>query len=496
MGFAGAAPNPGKMKRRARSSSPAQQRSEGDTSGAGQAATGAGGGGGASPGARRGRGGGGNSFAAKRRRKAREARARSGGGGGDARAAPAGAAAARSRDAGGSGGDSGSDGGAEVELSAVFGSDGTLYLLDKATNTVFSASERRGDGDLLRLGEWDAAKKQVVSPAGAAVPSTPAAASKTGSDRPAAGDAAPPAVSASPGAAAGSAAGDKASPAADEGSQAPAAAHPFEADPDDHCETAPEAYADIAPLLRALAPRLGRKDPSKLRIYDPYYCDGGVKARLAAEGFPRCYNENEDFYAAAREGRVPRHDVVVTNPPYSGGHIKKLLRFCIANGRPFFLLMPNWVVSKDYYDACLRQRKPQFRPGKSKGAAPAPGPGATVHAGGVFYLVPRKRYHYWTPRVLLRGKHTHTGTLGERTSPFVSFWYVGLGRGHTEDLVAWWRSSSPRSDAVQLARSREQLPVSVLDANDPRRKKARDQARRKARRQGGRPTRGGAGGTA
>jgi len=26
--------------------------------------------------------------------------------------------------------------------------------------------------------------------------------------------------------------------------------HAFDADPDDHCETPPHAYADIAPLLR------------------------------------------------------------------------------------------------------------------------------------------------------------------------------------------------------------------------------------------------------
>ena len=49
----------------------------------------------------------------------------------------------------------------------------------------------------------------------------------------------------------------------------------FEADELDHCETAPEAYAHVAPVLRQLATSLGT-DTAALRIYDPYYCNGAV----------------------------------------------------------------------------------------------------------------------------------------------------------------------------------------------------------------------------
>lgn len=63
----------------------------------------------------------------------------------------------------------------------------------------------------------------------------------------------------------------------------------------DHCETSERAYADIAPLLKALAWELG-KVPEELSIYDPYYCQGSTVGRLAALGFSRVYNQKEDFY--------------------------------------------------------------------------------------------------------------------------------------------------------------------------------------------------------
>ena len=34
----------------------------------------------------------------------------------------------------------------------------------------------------------------------------------------------------------------------------------------------------------------------QVRIYDPYYCNGGVISRLRKHGFLRVYNRREDFY--------------------------------------------------------------------------------------------------------------------------------------------------------------------------------------------------------
>ena len=53
----------------------------------------------------------------------------------------------------------------------------------------------------------------------------------------------------------------------------PTARHAFDVStPSDHAETPVNAYEDLAPFLRAVGGR----------IYDPYYCDGGVMDRLAA----------------------------------------------------------------------------------------------------------------------------------------------------------------------------------------------------------------------
>lgn len=81
--------------------------------------------------------------------------------------------------------------------------------------------------------------------------------------------------------------------------------HNFDANPDDHCETSAEAYADIAPLLAAYASSLG-KTPAELQIYDPYFCAGSVKKNLGKLGFTNVYNENEDFYAQIAKNAIPK----------------------------------------------------------------------------------------------------------------------------------------------------------------------------------------------
>mmetsp|Transcript_38414 Transcript_38414/g.62442 ORF Transcript_38414/g.62442 Transcript_38414/m.62442 type:complete len:409 (+) Transcript_38414:107-1333(+) len=170
--------------------------------------------------------------------------------------------------------------------------------------------------------------------------------------------------------------------------------HPFPTASDDHCETAPEAYAHIAPILKLIARELG-KELKDLRIYDPYFCDGAVVRNLGKLGFSNVYNKCEDFYEMERD--PPLHDVIVTNPPYSSDHVERLTRFVARNGKPSLLLMPNYVYAKSFF------------PEKK-----------------FVYIVPRKRYVYWTPKGL-RPKNklqNHASSLGVRTSPFVSFWYV------------------------------------------------------------------------
>ena len=79
--------------------------------------------------------------------------------------------------------------------------------------------------------------------------------------------------------------------------------HPFEVDAADHCETPFQAYQDIEPFLFRIALAL-KKPKEKLRIYDPYFCEGSVVAHLARLGFTSVHNVNEDFYRNVEEGNI------------------------------------------------------------------------------------------------------------------------------------------------------------------------------------------------
>jgi hypothetical protein len=69
----------------------------------------------------------------------------------------------------------------------------------------------------------------------------------------------------------------------------------FKVDYCDHFETSLEAYKDIKEILSHLAKSLNKKNED-LIIYDPYFCRGTMKERLASLGFKNVINENKDFY--------------------------------------------------------------------------------------------------------------------------------------------------------------------------------------------------------
>jgi hypothetical protein len=60
--------------------------------------------------------------------------------------------------------------------------------------------------------------------------------------------------------------------------------YPYEADPDDHCESPAEAYTHVQPILNLARQKLDVVY-SELSIYDPYYCAGSCKRHLKAVGF-------------------------------------------------------------------------------------------------------------------------------------------------------------------------------------------------------------------
>jgi hypothetical protein len=124
---------------------------------------------------------------------------------------------------------------------------------------------------------------------------------------------------------------------------------------------------------------------------------GGVHAVQKRPDVRECVCRNEDFYAAIDAGTVPAHDVLLTNAPYSGDHIDRLLAFCQAHTKPWLLLMPSYVHQKAYFANMF------------EGATHRP-----------VFAVPKKRYYYWTPKGAAR-ENPKVRKDG-RCSPFVTLW--------------------------------------------------------------------------
>ena len=428
---------------------------------------------------------------------------------------------------------------------------GKLVLVERRTGAVFSATRRGFDGSHLRIGTWDPAREKVVRLTAAEIGAQLSPPSGDGPAERGKGKGADTAVDASdddddPG-------GGQENAVEGRMEKPPSRVeHAFEVDADDHCETSPEAHANIVNFLKKAASAAG-KAPEDLVIYDPYYCAGGTARSFAALGYPNVINRNEDFYAVVAENRVPAHDVLVTNPPYSADHVERCLTFAARNlaewGRPYFLLLPSYVINKPYYvDALLTGGAAGRRAAEAREAEAAEGgreeaeddeeslgrPGSEedersdeeavafkVHGGTTaatrggkiptardgnesgrfvsrkqtlpFYVCPGRRYYYWTPKALiaarreaseagkshkLQRKKAHVGRLGERTSPFMSFWYCGMGDELQPEALRWHRKL-PRADVTgyTVATHPNDLPLAVLDEWDPRRAAAVAEAR-------------------
>ena len=188
----------------------------------------------------------------------------------------------------------------------------------------------------------------------------------------------------------------------------------FVVDYNDHFETPLVAYQDITPLLQRLAVALG-KDPHELIIYDPYYCKGGMVGLLEQVGFPRVINKNRDFYTDVANKQTPFHDILVTNPPYSGEHKPKLLTYLLSQVSStdattcrssstvqpltaFALLLPIYTATKSYWKEFASEFVRR-----------------TCDNNSLFYLVPPDCYEYQHPE----------GT-GKDIPPFKSAWFIGL----------------------------------------------------------------------
>ena len=237
--------------------------------------------------------------------------------------------------------------------------------------------------------------------------------------------------------------------------------HPFEVDAADHCETPFQAYQDIEPFLFRIALAL-KKPKDKLRIYDPYFCEGSVAKHLTRLGFTNVYNANEDFYKCIEEKRIPDHDVLLTNPPYSGDHFRRILSFCGKSKKPWLLLLPNFVCRKQYYQPAIG----------GEGVKP-------------LFLIPDplKPYRYWAPG--RKGFEERNQAKG--TTPFETFWYVDMaGLVSHDEVRAWWLKKFAPHSRCTLPALDEALPQQqrLQKRGNPRARKIAAQRERETGRSG------------
>ena len=79
---------------------------------------------------------------------------------------------------------------------------------------------------------------------------------------------------------------------------------------------------------------------------------------LCLQGFTGLVHENRDFYADVKSGQVPEYDILITNPPYSADHKERILAYVRGTGKPWALLLPNYVATKQYYTEMLVTGQP------------------------------------------------------------------------------------------------------------------------------------------
>ena len=191
--------------------------------------------------------------------------------------------------------------------------------------------------------------------------------------------------------------------------------YPYPTDYNDHFETPQRAYADIYPLLQRCLQKNESSSNKEAIIYDPYFCTGTaavlmeqtIKSNKKKAPLPcpvKIHHKKADFYVDVRQNKFPCYDILVTNPPYSSNHKERCLEFAAnqlkKKGRPFFLLMPNYVSTKEYFRKITQ----------------------TIQ---VVFIAPSTSHPY---------DYIHPEGTGHDKSPFESVWFCGVSKN--EDMKA------------------------------------------------------------
>ena len=168
-------------------------------------------------------------------------------------------------------------------------------------------------------------------------------------------------------------------------------------------------------------------------------------------------HEKRDFYKDLRENTVPKFDILVTNPPYSGDHKERFLEFAVNelcnSSRPFFLLMPNYIATKEYFRKTVLETK------KVQDVYIVPSPGESYE------------YH-------------HPEGTGKPLSPFESVWFTGVPRRtslkHLRESFVGFHSklSTDAGSRARIATSVDEL-IRIGGASGAKRKNPRQRRKMK-----------------
>ena len=138
---------------------------------------------------------------------------------------------------------------------------------------------------------------------------------------------------------------------------------------------------------------------------------------------------------------VPRHDILMTNPPYSGDHVDRLISHVVAAQKPFALLIPTYYLGRDVWRRAASQLSPQ-----------------------PFYVCPHRRYAYLPPAWAREAAAART------TAPFTTAWFCWRPQGAT---------GLQFSSRVDVFRSAASVASQYRDVTDSLKKRPNPKARKR-----------------
>lgn len=118
----------------------------------------------------------------------------------------------------------------------------------------------------------------------------------------------------------------------------------------DDRETPLKAIEDIFPIIISIK-IYKQSQLEDIQIYDPYYCNGNIKIRLQSLGLNinKIQNEPIDCYQAQKKNLVKPFDLLLSNPPYSGDHIRRCIQYSVKSKKPWLLLLPSNVIHRQWF---------------------------------------------------------------------------------------------------------------------------------------------------